>query len=97
MHLNTCPAENNLIILTQPKNYKVKACSNEANLLVQHHSTLLDATCWSRLNTMLDDGTMLASFTSFAIMWKDCGTSSIPLFLLLQSGLGGGEGGGGLP
>ncbi len=44
---------------------------------------------------MLDDGTMLASFTSFAIMWKDCGTSSIPLFLLLQSGLGGGEGGGG--
>ena len=23
--------------------------------LVQHHPTFLDATCWSRLNTMLDD------------------------------------------
>ena len=33
----------------------VKACSNEANMLVQHHPTLLDATCWPRLNTMLDD------------------------------------------
>ncbi len=25
-------------------------------MLVQHHATLLDATCWPRLNTMLDDG-----------------------------------------
>ena len=33
----------------------VKACSNEANMLVQHHPTLLDATCWSRLNTILED------------------------------------------
>ena len=33
----------------------VKACSNEANILVQHHPTLLDATCWHRLNTMLED------------------------------------------
>ena len=24
-------------------------------MLVQHHPTLLDATCWPRLNTMLDD------------------------------------------
>ena len=24
-------------------------------LLVQHHPTLLDATCWPRLNTMLED------------------------------------------
>ena len=32
-----------------------KACSNEANMSVQHHPTLLDATRWSRLNTMLDD------------------------------------------
>ncbi len=30
------------------------ACSNEANILVQHHPTLLVATCWPRLNTMLD-------------------------------------------
>ncbi len=33
----------------------IKACSNEANMLVQHHLTLSDATCWPRLNTMLDD------------------------------------------
>ena len=37
----------------------VKACSNEANMLVQHHPTLLDATCWPCLNTicwiMLED------------------------------------------
>ena len=33
----------------------VKACSNEANMLVQHHPTLLYATCWPRLNTMLED------------------------------------------
>ena len=32
----------------------LKACSNEANMLVQHHPTLLNATCWPRLNTMLD-------------------------------------------
>ena len=31
----------------------VKACSNEANMLVHHHSTLLNATCWPRLNTVL--------------------------------------------
>ena len=31
-------------------------CSNEANMLVQHHPTMLDATiCWPCLNTMLDD------------------------------------------
>ena len=24
-------------------------------MFVQHHPTLLDATCWPRLNTMLDD------------------------------------------
>ena len=24
-------------------------------MLAQHHATLLDATCWHRLNTMLDD------------------------------------------
>ncbi len=24
-------------------------------MFVQHHATLLDATCWPRLNTMLDD------------------------------------------
>ncbi len=28
-----------------------KACSNG----IQHHPTLLDATCWPRLNTMLED------------------------------------------
>ncbi len=28
-----------------------KACSNG----IQHHATLLDATCWPRLNTMLED------------------------------------------
>ncbi len=28
--------------------------SNEANMLVQHHPTLLHATCWPHLNTMLD-------------------------------------------
>ena len=33
----------------------IKACSNEANMLVQHHPTLLDATSWPRLNTMLED------------------------------------------
>ncbi len=32
-----------------------KVCSNKANKLVQHHPSLLDATCWPRLNTMLDD------------------------------------------
>ena len=35
--------------------YSFKACSNEANMLVQHHPTLLDATCWPRLNTILDN------------------------------------------
>ena len=30
---------------------KLKAFSNEANMLVQHRPTLLDATCWPRLNT----------------------------------------------
>ena len=29
--------------------------SNEANMSVQHHPTLLDATCWPRLNIMLED------------------------------------------
>ncbi len=33
----------------------LKACLNEGNMLVQHHLTLLDATCWSRLNTVLED------------------------------------------
>ena len=33
----------------------LKACSNEAHMLVQHHPTLFDAKCWPRLNTMLDD------------------------------------------
>ena len=33
----------------------IKACSNEANMLVQHHPTLLNATCWPRLNTTLDN------------------------------------------
>ena len=33
----------------------LKACSNEAIMLVQHHPTLLDATCWPRLNTVLED------------------------------------------
>ena len=28
-------------------------------MLVQHHPTLLDATCWPRLNTMLDVGLSL--------------------------------------
>ena len=32
----------------------LKTCSNEASMLVQHHPTLLDATC-PHLNTMLDD------------------------------------------
>jgi hypothetical protein len=31
----------------------LKACLNESNILVQHHPTLLDATCWPYLNTML--------------------------------------------
>ena len=35
--------------------YGVEACSNEANMLVQHHPPLLDATCWPRLNTMFED------------------------------------------
>ena len=33
----------------------LKACSNKANIVGQHHSTLLDATCWPHLNTMPDD------------------------------------------
>ena len=33
----------------------LKACSNKANVLVQNHPTLLDATCWPHLSTMLDD------------------------------------------
>ena len=33
----------------------IKARSNEANMLVQHHATLLDATRWPHLNTMLDN------------------------------------------
>ena len=40
-------------MLTIKENLKV--CSNEANMLVQHHPTLLDATCWPRLNSILDD------------------------------------------
>ena len=35
---------------------KAETKPNEANMLVQHHPTLLDATCWPRLNTMLDVG-----------------------------------------
>ena len=34
---------------------RLKTCSNEANMLVQHHPTLLDATWWPCLNSMLDD------------------------------------------
>ena len=37
------------------KSLSYKACSNKANMLVQHRPTLLDATCWPRLNTMLED------------------------------------------
>ena len=33
----------------------LSACLNEANMLVEHHPTLLDTTSWPRLNTMLDD------------------------------------------
>ena len=32
----------------------VKACSSEANMIAQHHPTLLDAKCWPHLNTTLD-------------------------------------------
>ena len=35
---------------------RVKTCSNEANMLVQHHPTFLDAIVWPRLNIMLDIG-----------------------------------------
>ena len=30
---------------------RLKTCSNEASMLVQHHPTLLDATCCPHLNT----------------------------------------------
>jgi hypothetical protein len=33
----------------------LEVCSNEATMLVPHHLTLLDTTCWPHLNTMLDD------------------------------------------
>ena len=33
----------------------LKACANEARMLVQHHQALCDATCWARLNAMLDN------------------------------------------
>ena len=39
-----------------------KAFSNEANMFVQHYSTLLDATCWPRLNTMLDGNLHASNF-----------------------------------
>ncbi len=42
-------------ILPYTNHEALKACSNEANMLVQHHPTLLDVTCWPRLNTMLDN------------------------------------------
>ena len=32
-----------------------QGCANEAKLLVQHHQALWDATCWPRLNAMLDN------------------------------------------
>ena len=34
---------------------KLQARANEANMLAQHHPTLLAATRWLRLNTMLGD------------------------------------------
>ena len=33
----------------------LNTCSNEANMLFEHHPTLSDATGWPRLNTMLDN------------------------------------------
>jgi len=50
-----------VIVFTQTKiKVKTKAKtgkgrSSEANMLVQRHPTLFDATCWHRLNTMLDN------------------------------------------
>ena len=55
------------------KNIEVKACSNEANMLVQHHPTLLDATFWPRLNTMLDDvGLILNLLKNLSNIMQHC-------------------------
>ena len=43
----------------------LKACSNEAIMLVQHHPTLLDATCWPRLNTVLEDVGLIETCLKF--------------------------------
>ncbi len=38
------------------QNYKLRPVQTKPiNMLVQHHPTLLNATCWPRLNTILDD------------------------------------------
>ena len=44
-----------LVLVITVERVSIKACSNEANMLVQHHPILFDATCWPRLNTMSDD------------------------------------------
>ena len=45
------------LLIENINNYKIiKACSNQANMLVQRHPTLLDATCWPRLSTIQDVG-----------------------------------------
>ncbi len=50
-----------------------KILINEANMLVQHrYPTLLDATCWPRLNTMLDDVGL--SLNLLKIFVKHCAT-----------------------
>ena len=57
MMISDMLAGNATFFLNMCFNIGVQTCSNEATMLVQHGATitLLDATCWPRLNTTLDD------------------------------------------
>ena len=52
--------------------FYVKACSNEANVLIQHRSTLLDATCWPCLVTMLGDVGLSLNLHRATLLSQQC-------------------------
>ena len=55
--------------------------SNGSNMLVQHHPTLLDAACWIRLNTLLDDDsrywTSLVGYIFPSNICPTCSTNNV--------------------
>ena len=53
--IETVDAQHSVVISYGTKYMKFKPCLNEANVCVQHRQTLLNVTCRTRLNTVLND------------------------------------------